>query len=93
MKKYEWVTIDESLFLASGEKEYVQVSKTKDYWLDMCAQNKRVLAWLREKYPAQEFRVKDFSHEFGQYQEVQEYISYDVEVCEDCGDDVDWCVC
>lgn len=82
MKNYEWESIDESLYEEAGEKEFVQVSQTKEYWLDMCAQNKRVIKYLNEKYPERKFRTKDYSHDFGQYQEIEERID-----CEDYEDE------
>lgn len=72
MKDVYWESIDESLYEEAGEKDIVQVSSEKEYWLDMCAQNRRVLNYLKEKYPDRTFRTKDYSHDFGQYQEVEE---------------------
>ncbi len=76
MKTYEWESIDESLYEEAGEKEIVQVSN-KEYWLDMCAQNKRVIKYLNKKYPDRKFRTKDCQHDFGQYQEILEKVSYE----------------
>ena len=72
-------SVDEDLYTEAGEKNIVQVSDG-DYVQSMEQQNKRVLYFLREKYPERTFRLSPWhSHEFGKYQEVEEKIRYDDE--------------
>lgn len=73
MKKIEWESIDESLFKEANVGECVQVSMTEDYINAMRKQNIDVLDFLRKKYPDRRFRLSKWhSHDFGQYQEVEE---------------------
>jgi len=68
-----WESIDENLYYEAGEKEIVQVTNTQTYINKMSEQNKRVLTYLQATYPNRTFRLSKWhSHDFGQYQEIEE---------------------
>lgn len=68
-----WETIDEDLYYEAGEKEIVQVTNTQTYLNKMSEQNKQVLSYLQATYPNRTFRLSKWhSHDFGQYQEIEE---------------------
>lgn len=74
----EWETIDDELWDEAGVGECIQVSSTKDYMGDMEIQNKKVLAYLTNKYPARRFKLSKWNpHDFGAYQEVLEAVEYE----------------
>ena len=85
MKNIEWETIEDKLFdEATGGEKCVQVIKDGEYLDAMETQNKKVLAYLNEKYPARRFKLSKWNaHDFGAYQEVLEAIEYEIDEDED----------
>ena len=74
----DWESINEELYTEAGEKELVCVHSEKPYIDEMKAQNIRVYKYLVNKYPERTFRLSKWhSHDFGQYQEIEELLSYD----------------
>ena len=70
-----WESIDENLYYEAGEKDIVQVTNIQTYLNKMSEQNKRVLAYLQATYPNRTFRLSKWhSHDFGQYQEIEEFL-------------------
>lgn len=79
MLTQEWESINDELFAEAGAGECIQVnSEDHTYLQRMDEQNKKVLAFLKAKYPDREFRrSKWHQHEFGPYQEIEEAVYYE----------------
>jgi len=91
---HEWQSIDDKMFEDCNVGEIVSVSKNLDYLEKMETQNKKVLAILKDKYQDKDFRLSKWNnHDFGHYQEVEESVAYEIEICELCEDDIRDCDC
>ena len=78
IKRREWESIDDSLYLEAGEQAIVCVSSKDNNYLDLMeSQAKRVINYLRSTYPDRDFKTKWNNHDFGMYLEILESIEYD----------------